>query len=103
MAGSNSPVAVGAALNLTSSATGGTSYAWAGPNGFTAAVQNPTVSTAATAAMSGVYTVTIGNSASCTVTATTMVTVGAPVVYVNIANTNTTQDGNSWATAYSNM
>jgi hypothetical protein len=103
MAGSNSPIAVGAALNLTSSATGGTSYAWAGPNGFTAAVQNPAVSTASTAAMSGVYTVTIGNSASCTATATTMVAVGASVVYVNIANTNTTQNGNTWATAYSNL
>jgi uncharacterized protein YcnI len=77
MAGSNSPIEAGAALNLTSSATGGTSYAWAGPNGFTSAMQNPTVSTAATAAMSGVYTVTIGNSASCTATATTNVVVNS--------------------------
>ncbi|MDZ7896849.1 MAG: choice-of-anchor Q domain-containing protein [Arcicella sp.] len=110
MAGSNSPVTVGTALNLTSSAAGGTAYAWAGPNGFTSTMQNPTVSSSTTAAMAGVYTVTIASAAgsTCTATATTLVVVNpvmptSSVVYVNIANTNTPQNGSSWATAYANL
>ncbi|MDZ7896850.1 MAG: S8 family serine peptidase [Arcicella sp.] len=63
MAGSNSPVVATTPLNLTSSATGGTAYAWAGPNGFTSTMQNPTVSSSTTAAMAGIYTVTIASSA----------------------------------------
>ena len=54
-AGSNSPVAQGSAINLTSTSTGGTSYSWAGPNGFTSTSQNPSRA-AATSLMAGTYT-----------------------------------------------
>ncbi|WP_207625840.1 immunoglobulin domain-containing protein, partial [Niastella populi] len=55
-AGSNTPVCAGSTLNLT--ATGGTSYSWTGPNGFTLNTQNPTINNV-TIGASGVYTVTV--------------------------------------------
>lgn len=73
-AGSNSPVNEGSAINLTSTSTGGTSYSWTGPNGFTSTTQNPTI-TAATTAMAGTYTVTVLSSGTCTATATVAVVV----------------------------
>jgi hypothetical protein len=105
-AGSNSPVTVGSPINLTSSSTGGTSQVWVGPSGFSSTAQNPSIASA-TAGMVGVYTVTIKSSGTCTAMATVNVVVNplptGAVVFVNIANVNPTQDGNSWATAYSNL
>ncbi len=71
-AGSNSPVCTGSTINLT--ASGGTSYSWSGPGGFTSTLQNPT-RTNATGAMAGTYTVTVTSSAGCSSTATTDVVV----------------------------
>ena len=68
--GSNSPVCEGTTINLTSS--GGTSYAWTGPNGFVSTSQNPSI-TPATVATQGVYSVTVTDSKGCTGTATTSV------------------------------
>lgn len=56
-ASSNSPICVGATLNLTSNAVTGAGYLWSGPNGFTSTSQNPTIS-GVTAAATGAYTVT---------------------------------------------
>jgi hypothetical protein len=58
VAGSNSPVCSGNAVNLTASSVPGASYTWTGPNGFTSTAQNPTISNAQTAA-SGVYSVSV--------------------------------------------
>jgi hypothetical protein len=105
MIGSNSPITEGNPINLTSSSTGGTSQAWAGPNAYSSTEQNPTI-TSATSAMAGVYTVTITSSGTCIATATTnvVITPTATIVYVNIANmASPTQNGVSWATAYSNL
>ena len=79
-AGSNGPLCAGANLNLTSSATGTTPvYSWSGPNGFTSAVQNPTLAAATTAA-AGTYTVTVTNACGST-SASTLVAVNAnPIV-----------------------
>lgn len=74
-AGSNSPICEGSTLNLTATLTAGATYSWTGPNGFTSAVQNPTLPAATTAA-SGTYTVTITNN-GCTSTSTVNVTVNA--------------------------
>ena len=71
-ANSNSPQCVGSTLNL--SASGGTSYSWSGPNGFTATQANAHINTVTTAA-GGTYTVTVTNTAGCTATATVSVTV----------------------------
>ncbi len=62
------PVCVGSALNL--SGGGGGSYAWAGPNGYTSASQNPSLPNA-TQSLAGVYTVTVTSAQGCTATATT--------------------------------
>ena len=58
VAGANSPN-LGGTLQLTGS--GGTSYAWSGPNGFTSTLQNPSL-TNVTAPMAGNYYVTVTNN-----------------------------------------
>ncbi|MCW3086496.1 MAG: hypothetical protein JWP12_3862 [Bacteroidetes bacterium] len=63
----------GATIQLNS--TGGGTYSWSGPGGFTSTAQNPTRA-GATAAMAGTYTVTVTNGAA-TCTATTTVVVNA--------------------------
>ena len=55
VASSNSPVCVGSTMNLTSDATG--TIAWTGPNSFTSAEQNPSI-TSVTSAAAGLYSVT---------------------------------------------
>ncbi|WP_207625685.1 beta strand repeat-containing protein [Niastella populi] len=71
-AGSNTPVCAGSTLNLT--ATGGSTYAWTGPNGFNSNIQNPTITNATTGA-SGSYTVTVTGANGCIANATTNVTI----------------------------
>jgi gliding motility-associated-like protein len=60
--GSNSPVCLGGNINLTVNAF--TTYTWTGPNAFNNNTQNPTL-TNATAAMGGVYTVSVTNAQGC--------------------------------------
>src|SRR6185312_1735058 len=57
-AGSNSPVCAGSAINLTTPTVAGATYSWTGPNGFTSTAQNPSIANS-TAAMAGVYSVTV--------------------------------------------
>ena len=73
-ASNSGPVCAGTPLTLTSTGPASAAYAWTGPNGFSAAVQNPTIATPTTAA-SGVYTVT--RTYSGTSTAQTTATVKA--------------------------
>ncbi|NVO02874.1 MAG: T9SS type A sorting domain-containing protein, partial [Bacteroidetes bacterium] len=72
---SNSPICEGATLNLTGSTDIGTSYSWAGPNGFTATTQNGSVSSAGTIS-TGTYSFT-ATSNGCFSVGTTSVTVNA--------------------------
>jgi hypothetical protein len=72
---SNSPICSGNTISLTANATGATSYAWNGPNGFTSSQQNPVISNV-TPAESGTYTVTASNG-SCTSQSTVNVTVNS--------------------------
>ncbi len=53
---SNSPVCSGSPLILTASSAAGATYGWTGPNGFTSALQNPTITPATTLA-TGTYSV----------------------------------------------
>jgi gliding motility-associated-like protein len=76
-ASNNDPVCAGSALNLTGGPAGMTIYSWTGPNGFMSALQSPSVSASATAAMAGVYSLTVTNASGCTSTATTTVGVNA--------------------------
>ena len=73
-AGSNSPICAGDDLEITESGTGGTGWAWSGPDGFTSSAQNPGISNAGTSA-SGTYTVTVTNANGCTDTDNITVTV----------------------------
>lgn len=76
---SNTPC-LGSVLSLT--ATGGASYAWVGPNGFTSSIQSPTISNLPLAGV-GIYTVTVTNAAGCSVTNSVNVTSGSsPTVVI---------------------
>ncbi|WP_207493383.1 PKD domain-containing protein [Aridibaculum aurantiacum] len=75
---SNSPVCTGNTLNLSSSTSfnGAITYAWNGPNGFTSALQNPTIDNVTTAAAGNyslVITATTGNCPSAAGSATVVV------------------------------
>jgi hypothetical protein len=56
VAGSNGPLCEGDELLLTSSMVSGATYVWSGPDGFTASVQNPSISSV-TPASQGLYSV----------------------------------------------
>ncbi|MBL0049623.1 MAG: hypothetical protein IPP32_16175 [Bacteroidetes bacterium] len=58
IASNNSPVAVGATINLTAESVSGGSYIWTGPNGFSSNEQNPSFSFT-NAKQAGEYLVTV--------------------------------------------
>jgi len=78
-ANNNGPLCVGATLNLTATNVAGATYSWTGPNGYTAAVRNPT-GFAATLAAAGTYSVTT-TANGCT---------GAPATTTVVVNPNVT-------------
>lgn len=55
---SNGPLCEGATLNLTTPLVSGATYSWTGPNGFSSALQNPSIPNV-TAANAGTYNVTV--------------------------------------------
>jgi len=71
-----SSACVGSNINLQASANMSATYEWSGPNGFSFNGPYFTI-TIATAAMSGIYTVTATNADGCTQTASRLVTVSA--------------------------
>jgi gliding motility-associated-like protein len=75
------PVCTGGPLNLF--ATGGGTYAWTGPGGFTSTAQNPVVNPA----VAGTYTVVVSSGPGCTATASTTVTILPAPVVTATANT----------------
>jgi gliding motility-associated-like protein len=75
VANNTGPYCPGATINLSSG--GGADYDWIGPNAYAQNnTQNPTIP-GASAAMDGVYTVTVTTAAGCSATATTTVVVNA--------------------------
>ncbi|MEA3447503.1 MAG: gliding motility-associated C-terminal domain-containing protein [Bacteroidota bacterium] len=78
--GSNSPICAGEDLNLTESGGDADNWSWTGPSSFSSSAQNPTISSATTAA-SGTYTVVVNDVNGCSNTASISVTVN-PVPYV---------------------
>jgi len=98
-ASNTGPYCPGATVQLN--ATGGGTYSWTGPGGYTSNVQNPSIPNATTA-NAGVYTVTV-NVSGCTATASTTVVVnptptisaGNPVSICAGANTTLTASGGS--------
>lgn len=77
LASNNGPVCPGALLNLTGGPNGMLAYSWSGPNGFSSAMQSPVISTSATPAMAGVYSLVVTGPGGCQNTATTTVVVRA--------------------------
>ncbi len=75
VAATGSSICINQTINL--SANGGVSYLWSGPNGFISNLQNPTIA-AATAAMTGVYNVTVTAATSCKNTGSANVIVNPP-------------------------
>lgn len=57
---SNSPVCSGGVLYLYAGFVSGSTYSWAGPNGFTSNLQNPSISQA-TPGLTGNYTLTVSS------------------------------------------
>lgn len=89
--GSNGPICAGSTLNLTASNIAGASgYSWTGPNGFTSALQNPSI-VAATIAATGIYnvTVTVNNCTSLLSVPLNVVVNELPVIS-NVVPTNPT-------------
>lgn len=84
---SNSPVCINSTIQLN--ATGGATYNWTGPNGFTSTQQNPTIPNA-TAANAGTYACQVAGSGACDGTFTVNVVVGDNVAPV--PNTATLAD-----------
>ena len=71
------PYCAGQTINLTA-ANGASSYSWAGPNGFSSTLQNPTIPNS-TAANAGLYTLSF-TTPNCNGTSTTTVVVNTPIV-----------------------
>jgi len=83
----STPVCEGGTINFT--ASGGTSYAWSGPNGWSSTLQNPSIA-GATMARNGTYTVIITNASGCSITRTTDVTVNAAPTMLTTSISNST-------------
>jgi len=71
---SNSPVCLGATIQLVGISDNATSYHWTGPNGFTSNEQSPSIPNA-TLAMAGDYTLTVTSPYGCSSSATVTVSV----------------------------
>ena len=82
---SNTPVCVGASLNVTTGTLSGATYSWTGPNGFTSALRNPSVTTTSTAA-SGTYSLTVTVNGCTSAVSSTTVTVKATPATPSAAN-----------------
>ncbi|HLP93646.1 MAG TPA: hypothetical protein VK168_06395, partial [Saprospiraceae bacterium] len=75
----------GGTINLF--ATGGDTYNWSGPNGFTSSSANPVILDADPVLHNGTYSVTVTDGNGCTATAAVMVTVSVgPSVAVSATN-----------------
>jgi len=82
----NGPVCSGKPLILTGGPAGMTTYLWTGPSGYTSGLQSPTVSTAATVAMAGIYTLSVTDGFGCHNIATTTVTVNQSPIATALNN-----------------
>jgi len=85
------PICAGNAIQLK--ASGGTTYKWTGPNGFTSTAQNPIIPNATTA-MTGNYTVNVSAN-SCDAAATINVRVLPPVLPALNIQSATICEGNA--------
>jgi gliding motility-associated-like protein len=94
--GSNGPICSGSTLTLSTPAVANAIYAWTGPNGFTSASQNPSITNATTAA-TGAYTltVTVNNCTSLVSAPLNVVVNQLPIISNTVATNPTTCGGNN--------
>jgi len=86
LASSNTPICTGSNLQLTATPTSGAMYMWMGPNGYTSAMQNPTI-TQATPMNSGTYSVSLTlNGCTSPMSTTTVVVSDKPTVQLQSAS-----------------
>lgn len=98
---SASPTTVCAGNTINLSSGGGSTYSWTGPNTFASTSQNPTITSATTAA-SGTYTVTGVGANGCSNTATILVNVtNGPNVSISPNNINC--NGGTTGSAFVNV
>ncbi len=92
---SNSPVCIGQDISL--SATGGTAFAWAGPNTFASANQTETI-TASVMANAGTYTLTVTDANGC-INSTTGNVIVNPQPVVVATGTSVCENANAQLTS----
>ncbi|MES2592166.1 MAG: hypothetical protein V4608_09795 [Bacteroidota bacterium] len=85
---SPNPICPGTTLTLTGSATGATTWAWTGPNGFTSSSQSPTISNT-TSAEAGAYTLTASNACGSAAPVSTSSVVVSSTLAAPVAGANT--------------
>ena len=88
---SNSPVCAGAILSLMTS--GGNTYRWSGPNGFTNTSPNPNINNP-TALNAGTYVLTVTASNGCTASTSTDITVNPGPIAIVSSNSPVCNGGN---------
>jgi hypothetical protein len=101
VASANGPVSAGNTIQLTGTASGATTFAWTGPNGFTSSQQNPSITGAASVNQGSYYFTASNGSCSAstsvvfvpvhiipTVTAASSVTSGCAGVTSNLTATH---------------
>ncbi len=74
----------GSTIGVYASPANAFAYQWTGPNGFTSTAQSFTLPNA-TAAMSGLYSVTVTVSEGCSNVAVADLTVGTPGLFINVS------------------
>ncbi len=97
-ASNNGPLCEGATLTLTGGPGAMSDYSWTGPNSYSSGLQSPTVSTSATTAMDGVYTLIVTDANGCTDEANTYATVGIPGLWTGTVDGDW-HDINNWSCA----
>lgn len=93
-ASSNSPVCAGGVIYLNAVTVSGSSYSWAGPNGFTSSAQNPSIPQA-TSTRTGDYTLTISSVGCGSSVAVVSVQVGAQLSSILASSPSPICQGNS--------
>jgi gliding motility-associated-like protein len=92
---SNTPVCEGQPIYFTSN--GGVAYSWVGPNSFSSAQQNPTV-TVASMSSAGVYSLTVTDANNCFNLVTTTVVIN-PIPTIVTTGTTVCQNANATLSA----
>ena len=93
-ASNNSPICEGGSLQLSATALTGASYQWTGPNGFTAAIQNPLLNGVGVAA-DGDYALTVSVNGCASDPAVTKAMVNAVPAILNITSNGPVCEGQS--------